>query len=52
MGGAGILSASSALHSGAGKVTVCTHVRNRTAVLSHVPEAILELYDSDETEAI
>ena len=52
MGGAGILSASSALHSGAGKVTVCTHVRNRTAVLSHIPEVILELYDSDETEAI
>lgn len=52
MGGAGILSLSSALHGGAGKVTMCTHISNRTAVLSSVPEAVLKLYDTQGTEAI
>lgn len=40
MGGAIILSASAGLHSGAGLVTVATHVSNQAALHSHIPEAM------------
>ncbi len=48
MGGAIILSASAAVHSGAGLVTVATHPTNQTALHSHLPEAMfLPMTDHD-----
>lgn len=48
MGGAIILSASAALHAGAGLVTVASAPENVHALHSHVPEAMfLDMYDLD-----
>lgn len=48
MGGAACLAALAACHSGAGLVDVLTHQDNRTAVLAHVPEAIVSCYKTSE----
>lgn len=48
MGGAIILSASAAVHSGAGLVTVATHPTNQSALHSRLPEAMfLSMTDHD-----
>lgn len=48
MGGAIILSASAALHAGAGLVTVASAPENVHALHAHVPEAMfLDMYDTD-----
>ncbi len=49
MGGAACLSAESTYRSGCGYVKVLTHRDNRTAVLTHVPEAVLITYETAET---
>lgn len=51
MGGAAILSASAAVYSGAGLVTVATDPSNKTALLSRLPEAMaMDVYDLDGLE--
>lgn len=53
MGGAIILSASAALYSGAGLVTVASAPENVHALHSHVPEAMfLNMYDLDELKSM
>lgn len=48
MGGAIILSASAALYSGSGLVTVATDPSNKSALLAHLPEAMtLDMYDTE-----
>lgn len=47
MAGAAILAARGALRAGAGKVTVCVHPSNRTAVHSACPEAMVREWPAD-----
>ncbi|MGN0316674.1 MAG: NAD(P)H-hydrate dehydratase [Lachnospira sp.] len=46
MGGAAILSAKSAYQSGLGLVKVYTHKDNKEALLTHVPECIIDSYEN------
>ena len=50
MGGAIILSASAAVHSGAGTVTTATDSSNKTALLSRLPESMVVSWD--DTQAL
>lgn len=49
-GGAAVLSATSALRSGAGMVMVYTHEKNRDLLLNSIPEVMVRTYDSDPGE--
>lgn len=51
IGGAAILAAKAVLGSGAGMVRVLTARGNRDALLTAVPEALLDIYDNDTTDA-
>ncbi|GAX48377.1 hypothetical protein RsY01_1999 [Lactococcus reticulitermitis] len=51
-GGAVIMNALAAVHSGAGLVTVATHPSNFTALHSHLPEAMVTDYTQDLTSFI
>lgn len=50
MGGAIIMAASASTYSGAGLVTVATHSSNKTALFSHLPEAMFQ--DFDDTDKL
>ena len=47
IGGAPILSAMGAIKSGCGLVKIYTHANNRNAILSVLPEALVETYEDD-----
>lgn len=48
MGGAIIMAASATTYSGAGLVTVATHSSNKTALFSHLPEAMFQDFDDED----
>lgn len=48
MGGAAILAGKAALMSGCGMLRICTHKNHKTEILSLIPEAILDVYETQE----
>ncbi|MBQ8527624.1 MAG: NAD(P)H-hydrate dehydratase [Lachnospiraceae bacterium] len=50
--GAAILNVCAAFRSGAGYIKLCTHEKNKEAVLKAAPESVLELYDTDTRELL
>lgn len=48
MGGAAILSGKAAMMSGCGMLRICTHKEQKTEILTHFPEAMIDTYETVE----